>query len=64
MKTFIISKTDITNKPELIMSALSTNNERLILTTCWPFNSSTTGPNRYILTADILKNSKDINLDF
>jgi sortase A len=64
LKTFVISKTDITNKPELIMSALSTDNERLILTTCWPFNRSTTGPNRYILTADILKNSKDINLDF
>ena len=46
------------------MSAFNSENERLILTTCWPFNSSTTGPNRYILTADILKNSKDINLDF
>jgi sortase A len=63
LKTFIISKTDVTDKPELLLSALNSENERLILTTCWPFHSSTAGPNRYILTADILKNSKDINLD-
>jgi sortase A len=63
LKTFIISKTDVTDKPEFLLSALNSENERLILTTCWPFHSSTAGPNRYILTADILKNSKDINLD-
>ena len=38
LKTFIISKTDITKKPELAISAQNTYNEILILTTCLPFN--------------------------
>ncbi|MDG1947975.1 MAG: sortase, partial [Amylibacter sp.] len=33
-KTFIISKTDITKKPELAISALNSKNEILIFTTC------------------------------
>jgi len=53
-KTFTISKVDITKKPELVMSALNSENESLILTTCWPFGSSKRGLKRYILTADIL----------
>ena len=51
LKTFIISKTDISNKPELIMSALNLKNESLILTTCWPFDSQKPGPERFIVTA-------------
>jgi LPXTG-site transpeptidase (sortase) family protein len=52
LKTFIISKTDISNKPELIMSALNSKNESLILTTCWPFDSQKPGPERYVVTAE------------
>ena len=52
MKTFIISKTDIAKQPELIMSARNTENESLILTTCWPFGSQKPGTERYIVTAE------------
>ena len=52
LKTFIISKTDITKKPELAISALNSENESLILTTCWPFNSQKPGTERYIVTAE------------
>ena len=52
LKTFIISKTDVTKKPELAVSALNTKNEILILTTCWPFNSQKPGSDRYIVTAE------------
>ena len=51
LKTFIISRTDITYEPELSISALNTENEILILTTCWPFNSQKPGDERYIVTA-------------
>ena len=51
MKTFIISKTDIAKQPELIMSARNTENESLILTTCWPFGLQKPGTERYIVTA-------------
>ena len=52
LKTFIISKTDITKKPELAISALNSESESLILTTCWPFNSQKPGAERYIVTAE------------
>ena len=52
LKTFIISKTDITKKPELAISAQNTDNEILILTTCWPFNSQKPGSERYVIIAD------------
>jgi sortase A len=52
LKTFIISRTDITNKPEMAVSAHNTDNEILILTTCWPFNSQKPGSERYIVTAE------------
>ena len=52
LKTFIISRTDISKKPELAISAQNTENEILILTTCWPFNSQKPGSERYIVTAE------------
>ncbi|MDB2361696.1 class D sortase [Amylibacter sp.] len=42
-------------KPELAISAQNTDNEILILTTCWPFNSQKPGSERYIVTAEIDK---------
>ena len=52
LKTFIISKTNITKKPEVAISAQNSDNEILILTTCWPFNSQKPGSERYIVTAE------------
>ena len=54
LKTFIISKTDITKKPELVMSAFNSENDILILTTCWPFDSQKSGPERLIVTAKFM----------
>ena len=54
VKTFIISKTDVAKQPELIMSALNSENGSLILTTCWPFDSQKPGPERFILTAQMV----------
>ena len=34
------------------MSAFNSENESLILTTCWPFNSQKPGAERYIVTAE------------
>ena len=53
LKTFIISKTDVAKQPELTMSALNSENGSLILTTCWPFDSQKSGPERFILTAQL-----------
>jgi len=55
LKTFIISKAGITKKPEVAISAQNTDNEILILTTCWPFNSQKPGSERFIVTANISK---------
>jgi len=52
LKTFIISKADITKKPELSISVLNSENERLVLTTCWPFSANKRGLKRYVLIAD------------
>ena len=54
LKTFIISKTDVAKQPELTMSALNSENGSLILTTCWPFDSQKPGPERFILTAQMV----------
>ena len=51
LKTYEISKLDITDKPELKISNISINHDSLILTTCWPFNASKSGPQRYIIMA-------------
>ena len=57
IKSYIISKTEVSNKPEMSLSPISLNREILILTTCWPFNSLQSGDQRYIIFAV----SKDIN---
>ena len=54
VKTFIISKIDVARQPELIISALNSENGSLILTTCWPFDSQKSGPERFILTAQMV----------
>jgi len=51
LKTYEISKLNITDKPELKISNISINHDSLILTTCWPFNASKSGSQRYIVLA-------------
>jgi sortase A len=57
VRSYIISKTEVSSKPEMSLSPISLNREILILTTCWPFNSVQSGNQRYIIFAV----SKDIN---
>ena len=57
VRSYIISKTEVSSKPEMSLSPISLNREILILTTCWPFNSLQSGDQRYIIFAV----SKDIN---
>jgi len=49
IKTYIISKTGIINKPELEISESINKKNSLILTTCWPLKSSQQGRQRYII---------------
>ena len=48
-KTYIISKTEVSKKPELSLSPTSHNKESLILTTCWPFDVMQSNDERYII---------------
>jgi sortase A len=49
MQTYIVSKTEITNKPELEIPESINKKNSLILSTCWPLNSSKQGFQRYII---------------
>jgi sortase A len=60
MKTFMISKMDVIDNPELIMSSINSENESLILTTCWPFNASKSSQQRYIVRAYSLVKNIDL----
>jgi sortase A len=51
LKTYEISKLDVTDKPELKISYTSINNDNLVLTTCWPFMALKPGSQRYIVVA-------------
>ena len=57
LKTYEISQLEITNKPELKISFNYIKNDSLILTTCWPFNASVSGPQRFILEAQQTNNT-------
>ena len=51
IKTYIISGTEVSNKPEVALSPVSSDRESLILTTCWPFNAIKSGEQRYLIFA-------------
>ena len=51
LKSYEISALEITDKPELRISKSMFNSDNIILTTCWPFNSSIQSSQRYILIA-------------
>jgi len=52
LKTYEISKTVITERPELKTFTNKIKTNSLVLTTCWPFNSSKQGAKRYLLIAN------------
>ena len=60
MKTFMITKMDVIDNPELVMSSINSENESLILTTCWPFNASKSSQQRYIGRAYSLVKNIDL----
>ena len=51
LKSYEISELEITDKPEFRISKSMFNSDNIILTTCWPFNSSIQSSQRYILIA-------------
>ena len=51
LKTYIVSGTEVSNKPEVGLSLVSLGRESLVLTTCWPFNAIKSGEQRYLIFA-------------
>ena len=51
LKTYIISGTEVSNKPEVTLSPVSLGKESLVLTTCWPFDAIKSGDQRYLIFA-------------
>ena len=52
LKTYIISGTEVSDKPEVALSTASLGRESLILTTCWPFNAIKSSGKRYLIFAN------------
>jgi sortase A len=52
LKTYIISGTEVSNKPEVALSPISLSRESLVLTTCWPFDAMKSGDQRYLIFAE------------
>ena len=61
LKTYIISGTEVSDKPEVALSPVSLGSESLILTTCWPFNAMKSGDQRYLIFADKVNVSASID---
>jgi len=57
LKTYEISKTVITERPELKTFTHKIKMNSIVLTTCWPFNSSKQGTKRYLIIANEHKGS-------
>ncbi len=51
LKTYIVSGTEVLNKPEVGLSLVSLGRESLVLTTCWPINAIKSGEQRYLIFA-------------
>ena len=52
LKTYIISGTEVSDKPKVSLSPASLGSESLILTTCWPFDAMKSGDQRYLIFAE------------
>jgi len=64
LKTYEISNYLITDRPELKTFSNKIKMNSLVLTTCWPFNSSTIGTKRYLLIANEYKISLHNSMKF
>ena len=49
LNQYIITHTEITNKPKLQIPMIEKKQDGLILTTCWPFNALKQGDQRYVI---------------
>jgi len=61
MTTYIISGTEVSDKPEVALSPVRLGSKSLILTTCWPFNAIKSGDQRYLIFADKVNVSASID---
>ena len=61
LTTYIISGTEVSDKPEVALSPVTLGRESLILTTCWPFNAIKSGDQRYLIFADKVNVSASID---
>jgi sortase A len=61
MTTYIISGTEVSDKPEVALSPVRLGSKSLILTTCWPFNAVKSGDQRYLIFADKVNVSASID---
>ena len=61
LTTYIISGTEVSDKPEVALSSVTLGSESLILTTCWPFNAMKSGDQRYLIFADKVNVSASID---
>ena len=57
LKTYIISGTEVSDKPKVSLSPASLGSESLILTTCWPFDAMKSGDQRYLIFAQSSKHN-------
>ena len=51
-KSYQITVSQISKTPELILQDQPGNYDKLILTTCWPFNAIQSGPERFIIIGE------------
>ena len=49
LKSYEIVRSMVLNTPELQLADQLKGQRPLILTTCWPFNATHSGPERYVL---------------
>ena len=54
VKSYKIVTSEVTTTPQLTLSDQTENNDKLILTTCWPFNGVQSGPERYVMIGEPL----------
>jgi sortase A len=54
IKSYKIVTSEVTTTPQLTLSDQTENNDKLILTTCWPFNGVQSGPERYVMIGEPL----------
>ena len=54
IKSYKIVTSEVTTTPQLTLNDQTENNDKLILTTCWPFNGVQSGPERYVMIGEPL----------